>query len=148
MFRKDANGQFRKHPQINLGGEDLKQLMRLRNQIVVAAADFAKDEKLEPIVTAPLSRDFDEQLEHVQKAITIVDRSKKKIIATMKKYYREKPESSDVQIRLFTKKMRQKNFNKLFLLITNLMIFCNCLMSLLMYLNKLYLTRVSVTLCN
>lgn len=113
VFRKDVNGEFRKHQQINLGEGDFKQLLLLRNQIVVAAVDFAKDEKLEPIVTAPLSRDLDEQLKHVQKAITIVDRSKRKIIATMKKYYVEKPESSYVQIRLFTRKTETEKFQQI-----------------------------------
>ena len=78
VFRKDVNGEFRKHQQINLGEGDFKQLLLLRNQNVVAVVDFAKNEKLEPIVTAPLSRDLDEQLKHVQKAITIVDRIKGK----------------------------------------------------------------------
>ena len=113
VFRKDVNGEFRKHQQINLGETDFKQLLLLRNQIVVATVDFAKDEKLEPIVTAPLSKDLDEQLKHVQKAITIVDRSKRKIIATMKKYYVEKPESAYVQIRLFTRKTETEKFQQI-----------------------------------
>ena len=145
VFREDINGEFRKHQQIKLGKSDFKQLLLLRNQIVVATADFAKDEKLQPIVTAPLSNDLDEQLKHVQKAITIVDRSKRKIIATMK--------NKNLKVPMCTfdcsqEKLKPKNFSKSFLLITSLMNFCFCSMLLIMYLNKLYLTRVFVTLCN
>ena len=121
MFRKDVNGEFSKHQQINLGEADFKQLLLLRNQIVVATTDVAKGEKLEPIVTAPLFKDLDEQLKHVQKAITIVDRCKRKLIAAMRKYYFVKLESAYVQIRLFASKTKlsPRNFNKSFSLITN-----------------------------
>ena len=94
MFRKDDRWEFYKHQQTNLGESDSKQL-KLRNQTVFAAADFPKDENLQTIVTSPLSRDSDEQLKHVQKAITIVDISKKNINATMK-YYSGKPEDAQV----------------------------------------------------
>ena len=94
MFRKDDRWEFYKHQQTNLGESDSKQL-QLRNQTVVAAADFPKDENLQTIVTSPLSRDSDEQLKHVQKAITIADIYKKNINATMK-YYSGKPENAHV----------------------------------------------------
>ena len=145
VFRKDINGEFRKHQQITLGESDFKQLLLLRNQIVFATADFAKDEKLQPVVTAPLSKDLDEQLKHVQKAITIVDRCKRKIIATMKNKNLKVPTCRFDSSR---EKLKPRIFSELFLLITSLMNFCFCSMLLLMYMNKLYLIRVFVTLCN
>ena len=84
LFRKIDLGDFRKHEKLNLGKSDFNQLQRLRNQIIVAAADFEKDENLQPIVTSLLTKDIDEQLKHIQNAITIVDTTKRKISATMK----------------------------------------------------------------
>ena len=85
VFRKDDKGDFHRHQQINLGVFDFKQLLCLRNPIVLAVREFFKDKTLKEVVISPLSKDSDEQLKHVQKAFTIVDWPKKKIFATMKK---------------------------------------------------------------
>ena len=113
VFRKDDKGDFRRHQQIKLGVFDFKQLLCLRNPIVLAVREFSTDETLKEVVTSPLSKDLDEQLKHVQKAITIVDRPKRKIIATMKKYCMDKPESTYVQLRLFTRNSEHDKFQQL-----------------------------------
>ena len=113
VFRKDDKGDFRRHQQIKLGVSDFKQLLCLRNPIVLAVREFSTDETLKEVVTSPLSKDLDEQLKHVQKAITIVDRPKRKIIATMKKYCMDKPESLYVQLRLFTRNSEHDKFQQL-----------------------------------
>ena len=104
MFRRDDKAELRKHQQINLGESDFKQLLQLCNAIVVANVKFSREENLRLIVTSPLSQDLKEQMKHVQKAITIVDRPKAKIIATMKRYYLDKPDNSYVQVRHFMRK--------------------------------------------
>ena len=111
-FRKDAKGDFRGHQQIKSGVFDFKQLLCLRNPSVLAVREFPTDETLKE-VTSPLSKDLDEQLKHVQKAMTIVDRPKRKIIATMKKYHMGKTESTCVQFRLFTRISEHDNFQQL-----------------------------------
>ena len=83
------------------------------NPIAQAVREFSTDETLKEVVTSPLSKDSDEQLKHVQKAITIVDRPKRKILATMKKYCMDKPESTYVQLRLFTRNSEQDKFQQL-----------------------------------
>ena len=113
VFRKDDKGDFRRHQQIKLGVFDFKQLLCLRNEIVLAVREFSTDETLKEVVTSPLSKDLDEQLKHVQKAITILDRPKRKIIATMKKYCMDKPESTYVQLRLFTRNSEHDKFQQL-----------------------------------
>ena len=113
VFRKDDKGDFRRHQQIKLGVFDFKQLLCLRNPIVLAVREFSTDETLKEVVTSPLSKDLDEQLKHVQKAITIVDRPKRKIIAIMKKYCMDKPESTYVQLRLFTRNSQHDKFQQL-----------------------------------
>ena len=113
VFEKDDKGDFRRHQQIKLGVFDFKQLLCLRSPIAQAPREFSTDETLKKIVTSPLSKDLDEQLKHVQKAITIVDRPKRKIFATMKKYCMDKPESTYVQLRLFTRNSEHDKFQQL-----------------------------------
>ena len=98
-----------------MGVFDFKQLLCLQNLIVLAVREFSTDETLKEVVTSPLSKDLDEQLKHVQKAITIVDRPKRKIIATMVKYSMDKPESTYVQLRLFTRNSEHDKFQQLVL---------------------------------
>ena len=103
VFRKDDKGHFRWHQQINLGVFDFKQLLRFRNPIVQAVGEFSTDETLKKVVTSPLSKYLYEQLKYIQKSITTVDRPKRKVFATMKKYCMDKPESRYVQLRVFTR---------------------------------------------
>ena len=92
---------------------DFKQLLCLRNSIALAVREFSTGETLKEVVTSPLSKDLDEQLKHVQKAIPIVDRPKKKINATMKKNCMDEPESTYVQLRLFKRYSEHDKFQQL-----------------------------------
>ena len=96
-----------------MGLFDFKQLLCLRNPIVLAVREFSTDETLKGVVTSPLSKDLDEQLKHVQKALTVVDRPKRKIIATMMKYCMDKPESTYVQLRLFARNSEHDKLQQL-----------------------------------
>ena len=111
-FQKDDKGDFRRHQLIKLGVFDIKQFLCLRNPIAQAIREFSTDETPKEVVTPPLSKDLDEQLKHVQKAITIVDRPKWKIFATMKKYCIDKPESTYMQLRLFTRNSEHDKFQQ------------------------------------
>ena len=91
VFRKDDKRDFRKHHQIKLAFFHFKQLLCLRYPVVLAVREFSTDETLQEIVSSPLSKNLDEQLKQVKNAITIVDRPKKKIISTMKRYCMDKP---------------------------------------------------------
>ena len=113
VFQKDDKGDFRRYQQIKLGVFDFKELLCLRNPIAQAVREFSTDETLEEVVTSPLSKDLDEQLKDVQKAITIVDRPKRKIFVTLKKYCMDKPESTYVQLRLFTRNSEHDKFQQL-----------------------------------
>ena len=95
-----------------MGVFDSKQLLCLWNPIAQAVREFSTDETLKEVVTSPPSKDLDEQLKHVQKAITIVDRPKRKIFPTMKKYCMDKPESTYVQLRLFTRNSEHDKFQQ------------------------------------
>ena len=113
VFRQDDKGDYRRHQQINLGVFDFKQLLCLRNPIALAVREFPKDETLKEVVNSTLSEDMDEQIKHSQKAITIVDRPKRKIFATMKKYCMDKPKSTFVQLRLLRRNSEHDKFQQL-----------------------------------
>ena len=50
----------------NYNGEaDFNQFMRLSNQLVIPAENFAGEENLSPVVVPTLSRDMDKQLKLV-----------------------------------------------------------------------------------
>ena len=49
------------------GEADFNQFMRLRNQLVNAAENFAREENSTPVLIPTLSRDMDEQLKVAQK---------------------------------------------------------------------------------
>ena len=73
VFRRDDEAEFCKHQQINEGESDFEHFLQLHNPKVVATGEISRKETLGLIETSPLSKDLEEQLRHVQKAITIVD---------------------------------------------------------------------------
>ena len=46
VFKTDENKQFRSAQNLTMGEADFNELIRLRNQLVVAARDFSKEESL------------------------------------------------------------------------------------------------------
>ena len=113
----------------------------------MASEDFTKIENLAFFVTSPLIGYLDEQLKHVQKAIAIVNRSKRKITATRMKYYSEKSESAYVQLCLFTRKTETEHFPQVLWLTTIWMNLCVWWMIFLMFLRELYLHGNFVKSC-
>ena len=60
-----------------------------------------------------LSRDIDEQLKHVHKVIEIAEGAQRKVCVTLLRYKEDKPETSYAQIRLFTRRTEEENFQQL-----------------------------------
>ena len=50
VFKKDDNKEFRLVQNLTMGEADFNQLMRLRNQLVNAAENFAREENLTPVL--------------------------------------------------------------------------------------------------
>ena len=113
VFQKDDKGDIRRHQQIKFGVFVFKKLLYLRNPIAQAVREFSTDETLKENVTSPLSKHLNKQLKLVQKAITVVNPHKRKTFATIKKYCMDKPESTYVQIRLFTRISEHDKFQQL-----------------------------------
>ena len=73
VFRKDDKKEFRLVQNLTMGEADFNQFMRLRNQLVNAAENFAREENLTPVLIPTMSKDMDEQLQLVQKVVHVVD---------------------------------------------------------------------------
>ena len=66
----------------------------MRNPVVNAAENHAREENLTPVLIPTMSEDMDEQLKQAHKAVDVVDRTNRKICVTLLRYNVEKLESS------------------------------------------------------
>ena len=83
VFRKDDKKKFRLVQNLTIGEADFNQFMRLRNQLVYAAENFAREENLTPVQIPTLSKDMEEQLKLAHKVVDVVDRTNRKICVTL-----------------------------------------------------------------
>ena len=95
-----------------MGEVDFKHFMRLRNQLVNAAENFAREENLMPVLIPTMSKDMDEQPKLAHKVGDVVDRANRKICATLLRFNVDKPQSSYAQIRLFARKKEDEKFQQ------------------------------------
>ena len=91
VFRKDDKKEFRLDQNLTIGEADFNQFMRLRNQLVNAAENFAREEKMTPVVISTKSKDTDEQLKLAHKLVDVVNRANRKIYVTLLRYSVDKP---------------------------------------------------------
>ena len=90
VFKKNENKQFRLVQNSTIGEADFNQFFRLRNQFVNAAENFAREERLTPMLIPTMSEDWDEQLKLAHKVVDVVDRANRKICVTLLRYNIEK----------------------------------------------------------
>ena len=90
----------------------ISQFMRLRNQLVNAAGNFAREGDLIPVLMPTMSKDMDEQLKLAHKVVDVVDRANRKICQTLLRYNVDKPENSYAQVRLFARKKEDEKFQQ------------------------------------
>ena len=95
-----------------MGEADFNQFMRLRNQLVNAAENFAREENLTPVLIPTMSRDMEEQLKLAHKVVDVVDRSNRKIWVTLLQYNVDKLEGSYAQVRIFERKEEDEKFQQ------------------------------------
>ena len=104
VFKKEDNKEFRLVQNIKNGEVNFHQFLRLRNQLVNAAENFAREKNLSPVLIPALSKDMDENLKPAQNLFDVVDRANRKICATLLRYSEEEPENSYAQFKLFARK--------------------------------------------
>ena len=124
--REDKNAEFWLRQNFSMGEADFNQFIRQRNQLVVAADNFLREQILYPVLQSALSKDMEEQLKLVHKVIDVVDRPNRRICVTLLRYKVHNPETSYAQVRLFGRKKEEENFSILCMStidLTNLYIF-------------------------
>ena len=112
LFTKDDKKEFRLVQNLTTGEAYFNQFMRLRNQLVNAAENFAREEILTPVLIPTMSKDMDEELKLAHKVVDVVDRANRKICVTLLRYNVDKPEKSYVQVRLFARKKEDEKFQQ------------------------------------
>ena len=111
--REDKNAEFRLRQNLLMGEADFNQLMRKRNQLVVAADNFLREQNLSLVLQSTLSKDMEEQLKLVHKVIDVVDRPNRTICVTLLRYKADNPETSYAQARLFGRKKEEEKFQQI-----------------------------------
>ena len=94
------------------GEADFNRFIGQRNQLVVAADNFLREENLSSVLQSTLSKDMEQQLKLVHKVIDVVERPNRKICVTLLRYNVDNPETSHAQVRLFGRKYEEKNFQQ------------------------------------
>ena len=59
VFKKDGNKEFRLVQNLTMGEADLNQFIRLRNQLVNAAENFAREGNLIPVLIPTITKDME-----------------------------------------------------------------------------------------
>ena len=111
--REDKNAEFRLRRNLSMGEADFNQFIRQRNQVVVAADNFLREQNLSPVLQSTLCKDMELQLKLVQKVIDVVDRPNRKICVTLLRYKADNPETSYAQVRLFGWKKEEEKFQQI-----------------------------------
>ena len=110
--RDDKNAEFRLRQNLSMGEADFNQFIRQRNQLVVAADNFLREQNLSPHLQSTLSKDMEEQLKIVHKVIDVVDRRNRKICVTLLRYKVDNPETSYAEVCLFGRKKEEEKFQQ------------------------------------
>ena len=114
VFKREyKNAEFQLRQNLSMGEADFKQFIRQRNQLVVAADHFLKEQNLSPVLQSTLSKDTEEQLKLVHKVIGVVDRSNGRICVTLLRYKVDNPDTSYAQVRLFGRKKEEEKFHQI-----------------------------------
>ena len=108
--REGKNAEFRLRQNFAMGEADFNQFIRPRNQLVVAADNFHREQNLSPLLQSTLSKDIEEQLKLVHKVIDIVNCAKRRICVTPLRYKADNPVTSYAQVRLLGRKTEEEKF--------------------------------------
>ena len=89
-----------------MGETEIGRFMRLRNQLVIGAENFGRDENLFPVLIPTISKDMEEQLELAHKVVDVVDGANREIWVTPLRYSADKPERFYAQVRFSARKKK------------------------------------------
>ena len=112
-FNKDDNKELWLVQSLTMGEADFNQFMRLRNQLVIAVENFAKEEHLSSVQISTMPKDMDEQLKLAHKVVDVVDRANRKTSVTPVLYNANDLESSYALVWLFARKKEDENVQQI-----------------------------------
>ena len=92
---------------------DFNQFNRQRNQLVLAADNFLREQNGSPVLESTASKDKEEQLKLVHKVIDVKDRPNRRICVTLMRYKVDNPETSYAQVRLFGRKKEEEKIQQI-----------------------------------
>ena len=84
-----------------MGETDFNQFFRQRNQLVVAADNFLREQNLSPVLQSTLSEKMEEQLKLVHKVIDVVYRPNRRFCVTLLRDEMDNRKTSYAQVRLY-----------------------------------------------
>ena len=96
-----------------MGKADFNLFIGLRNQLVIAADNFAIEENLSPVLIPTMSKNMDEQIKLAHNIVDVADRANKGVCVTLLRYNMDKPESSYAQVRLIARKKEDEKFQQI-----------------------------------
>ena len=111
--REDKFAEFRLRQNLSMGEADFNQFIRQRKQLVVAADNFLRQQKLTPALQTTISKDMEEQLKLVHKAIDVLDGPNRRICVTLLRYKVDNPETSYTQVRLLGRKKEEEKIQQI-----------------------------------
>ena len=111
--REDKDAEFRLRQNLSMGKADFNQFIRQRNQLIVAADNFDREQTLSPVLQSTLSKDMEEQLKLVHKVIDVVDCPNRKICMRLLRYKVDNPETTYAQVRLLGRKKEEEKFRQI-----------------------------------
>ena len=112
VFKTDDNKVFQLVPNLTMGEADFNKFVRLRNQLVNAAENFAREGDLAPLLIPSKSKDMDEQLKVAHKVVDVVDGANREFSMTLLRYNVDKLENSYAQVRIFARKKEEEKFQQ------------------------------------
>ena len=83
-----------------------------KNQLVVAADNFLREQNLLSVLQSTLSKDMAEQLKLAHKVIDVVDWPNRGNCVTLLRYKLHNPETCYSQVRLFGRKKEEEKFQQ------------------------------------
>ena len=111
--RDDKNAKLRLRQNLPMGQAEFNRFIRQRNQLVVAADNFLREQILSPVLQSTLSKDMEEQLKLVHKVIDVVDCPNRRICVTLLRYKVNNPETSYALVGLFGRKKEEEKFQQI-----------------------------------
>ena len=94
VFKEDDNKYFQLVQNLTMGEADFNQLMQLKNQLVIAAINFAREENFSPLLIPTTTKDLEKQITLAHKVFDVVKRSNAMICVKKLRYNVDRPERS------------------------------------------------------